>query len=54
MNVNTVFDNLTNNNNNKQRKKKANDKIAHNAIIFEHGYFLIDITHSKKIFFLSI
>ena len=38
----------------KKKKKKANDKIAHNAIIFEHGYFLIDITHSKKIFFLTI
>lgn len=68
MNVNTVFDNLTNNYlrfvlaeqryfgirdeaTNHQRKKKANDKITHNAIIFEHEYFLIDITHSKKNFF---
>ena len=34
-----------------KEKKKANDKIAHNAIIFEHEYFLIDITHSKKNFF---
>ena len=40
--------------NHQRKKEKANDKIAHNAIIFEHGYFLIDITHSKKIFFLSI
>ena len=38
----------------KEKKKKANDKIAHNAIIFEHGYFLIDITQLKKKFFLSI
>ena len=70
MNVNTVFDNLTNNylrfvlaeqryfvirdeaTNHQRKKKKANDKIAHNAIIFEHGYFLIDITHSKKFFSL--
>ena len=75
MNVNTVFDNLTNNylrfvlaeqryfvirdeatnhQRKKKKKKKDNNKIAHNAIIFEHGYFLIDITHSKKIFFLTI
>ena len=72
MNVNTVFDNLTNNylrfvlaeqryfvirdeaTNHQRKKKKANDKIVHNAIIFEHGYFFVDITQLKKIFFLSI
>ena len=37
--------------NHQKKKKKANEKIAHNPIIFEHGYFLIDITHSKKKFF---